>query len=86
MVAQVDEQHAAMVADAVAPAREADGLADMVFAELAAGMGAIGVHGNPGEKGLGRCLAEFCPGVKGARRWRAPDPPPPDRRIIRSRY
>ena len=47
MVAQVDEQHAAMVADAVAPAGQADGFADMGFAEIAAGMGAIGVHGGP---------------------------------------
>ena len=29
MVAQIDEQQAAMVADAVAPAREPDGFADV---------------------------------------------------------
>jgi hypothetical protein len=45
MVAQVDEEDAAMVADAVAPAGEAGDLADMRFAERAAGMGAITMHG-----------------------------------------
>ncbi len=44
MVAQVDEQHAAVVADAVAPAGEPRLLADVAFAQLAAGMGAIAVH------------------------------------------
>ena len=38
MVAQVDEQHAAMVADDVAPAREANGFADVAVAERAACM------------------------------------------------
>ena len=38
MVAQVDEQHAAMVADDVAPARQANRLADMALAERAACM------------------------------------------------
>ncbi len=38
MVAQVDEQHAAMVADTVAPAGQPHGLADIGFAELAAFM------------------------------------------------
>ena len=44
MVAQIDEQHPAMVADAVNPARDPDGLADMLLAELAAGMGAVAMH------------------------------------------
>ena len=44
MVAQVDEQQAAMVADAVAPAREADGFADVLFAERAACMAAVAMH------------------------------------------
>ena len=44
MVAQVDEQHAAVVALAVDPARQADGLADVGGAQLGAIMGAIGVH------------------------------------------
>ena len=44
MIAQVDEQHAAVVALAVDPAGKADGLADVGSAELAAIMGAIRVH------------------------------------------
>jgi hypothetical protein len=42
MVAQIDEKNAAMVADAVHPARNPDILADMLFSELAAGVGAVG--------------------------------------------
>jgi hypothetical protein len=38
MVAQVDEQHAAMVADAMAPAGKAGGLPDVALAERAACM------------------------------------------------
>ena len=45
MVAQVDEQQIAMVALAMDPARQADGLAGLFGAELAAGVGAVGVHG-----------------------------------------
>jgi hypothetical protein len=44
MVAQVDEQHAAMVANAMAPAREPGLDAYVAFARRAAGMGAIAVH------------------------------------------
>jgi hypothetical protein len=44
MVAQVDEQQAAMIADAVAPAGDAHRLANMGVAELAAGVGAIAMH------------------------------------------
>ena len=44
MVAQIDEQHAAMVADAMAPAGQPDLLADVALAERAAGMGAVTVH------------------------------------------
>jgi hypothetical protein len=47
MVAQVDEQHAAMIADAMAPARQANGLIDIALAERAAGMGPVTMHGNP---------------------------------------
>ena len=36
MIAQVDEQHAAMVALAVDPARQSDGLADLGGGQLAA--------------------------------------------------
>ncbi len=46
MVAQVDEQHAAMVADAMAPARQPHGLADVALAQRAAGVGAIAMHGH----------------------------------------
>jgi hypothetical protein len=38
MVAQVDEQHAAMVADAVAPAGQADLIADVALTKRAAGV------------------------------------------------
>jgi hypothetical protein len=44
MVAQVDEQHAAVVADAMAPAGQPYVLADVAFAERATGMGAVTVH------------------------------------------
>src|SRR5262249_47463969 len=47
VVAQVDEQHAAMVADAMAPAREANLPADVARAKRAAGVGAVTVHGGP---------------------------------------
>src|SRR5215813_3506983 len=46
MVAQVDEQHAAMVTDAMAPAGEADLFANVALAERAAGMGPVTMHGN----------------------------------------
>jgi hypothetical protein len=45
MVAQINEQDAAMIANAMAPAREANRLADMAFAERAAGMGPVTMHG-----------------------------------------
>jgi hypothetical protein len=38
MVAQIDEQHTAMVADAVAPAGQPDVLADVAFAQSPAGV------------------------------------------------
>jgi hypothetical protein len=49
MVAQVDKQHAAMVADAVAPAGKPRVLADVALTKRAAGMGAVTVHFGPGE-------------------------------------
>jgi hypothetical protein len=45
MVAQVDEQQAAVVADAVTPAGEADRLAFVVEARIATMMGAVAVQG-----------------------------------------
>ena len=47
MVAQVDEQHATMVADAMAPAGQPDRLSDVAVAERAAGMGPVAMHGRP---------------------------------------
>jgi hypothetical protein len=44
MVAQVDEDQVAMIALLVHPARYADGVADVAFAERGAVVGAIGVH------------------------------------------
>ena len=70
MVAQIDEQHAAMVADAVAPAGQSDGFTDMGFAEVAAGMGAIGVHGVSSSGKFSCGLAEKPVRVKGARVFR----------------
>jgi hypothetical protein len=45
MVAKIDEEQPAMIADAMHPARKPHGLADIFFAERAASMAAIGVHG-----------------------------------------
>jgi uncharacterized protein with gpF-like domain len=45
MVAQIDEQQAAMVADAVAPAGQAHFPSDIRFPQLAAGMRSITMHG-----------------------------------------
>ncbi len=45
MVAKVDEQQAAMVADAVNPAGKADGLADVGLAKSGTGVAAVTVHG-----------------------------------------
>src|SRR5208337_5326240 len=47
MVAQVDEQQAAVVADAVAPARQTDRFAVPAEAETAAGVRAIAMHACP---------------------------------------
>ena len=44
MVAQIHEQHAAVVADPVHPARQADGGPGIGGLQVAAGMAAIGVH------------------------------------------
>jgi hypothetical protein len=45
VVAQIDEQQAAMVALAMDPAGQADGSARVLRAQRATGVGAIGVHG-----------------------------------------
>src|SRR5208282_479140 len=44
MVAHIDEQHAAMIADAMAPARKPHFAADIARSKRAAGMAAIAVH------------------------------------------
>ena len=44
MIAQIDEKHATMVADAMAPARKAHVVADVACAKRAAGVAAITVH------------------------------------------
>ena len=41
MIAEVDEEQAAMIAHAVHPARKTDGLADVAFAKRAASVSAI---------------------------------------------
>ena len=46
MIAQVDEQHPAMVALAVHPAGQADAGTDIALAELAAIVGTVGVDGH----------------------------------------
>jgi hypothetical protein len=54
MVAQVDEQQTAMVADAMHPAGKADGLTDLGRAEGPASERAIAMHGKlPGRQGNG---------------------------------
>ena len=45
MVAEIDEQQPAVIAHAMHPARQPHGLADILFAQRAASMGAIVVHG-----------------------------------------
>ena len=47
MVAQVDEQHAAVVADPMDPAGQADRLVDVAGAKRAAGVGPVAMHGDP---------------------------------------
>ena len=46
MVAQVDEEHAAMVANTMAPARQANRLVDIALPERAAGVGTVTMHGD----------------------------------------
>ncbi len=46
MVAQIDEKHPAVVADAMHPAGQSNGVADMCRCQICASMGAKGVHGH----------------------------------------
>jgi hypothetical protein len=50
MVAHVNEENAAMVADAMAPAGKTSGLAIVGFTKLAAGVRAITMHVRSGQK------------------------------------
>ena len=73
MVAEIDEQKAAMVAHAVDPAREPDGRSDILFPQLAAGFSAIRVHHSKNRSGLGglrRKSAWDAPPCQGKRRRR----------------
>jgi hypothetical protein len=45
MIAQVDEQHPAMVPDPVTPPGQPNGLADVAGAERAASVGSVTMHG-----------------------------------------
>jgi hypothetical protein len=52
MVAQIDEQQPAVIANAMAPAGQARIPADIAFAKRAAGMGAVAMHARPAKVGL----------------------------------
>jgi hypothetical protein len=62
MITQVDEEQVAVIALAMHPSREPDGLADVAGAQGCAGMGTIGVHDQVGS------LAKNC-GEKRAPRF-----------------
>ena len=64
VIAQVDEQQLAVVALAVHPAGQAHGQADLSRAQLAAVVGAIGMHAGPRGQGSRRCRSIACRGVK----------------------
>jgi hypothetical protein len=57
VVAQIDEQDAAVVANAVAPAGEAHGRADIGGAQVAAGMSTITMHAAHHSRATGRVKA-----------------------------
>ena len=78
MVAQIDEQQSAMVADAVAPAGQPHLLADVACAQRAAGMGAITVHND--ELSLDAARKGTCGGalVKNGAKTAIEDLPPPE--------
>ena len=56
MVAQVDEQHAAMVANTMAPAGQTNALVDIAVTERAAGVGPVTMHGYPEIASEGRIM------------------------------
>ena len=57
MVAQIDEQHAAVIADAMAPAGQPDVGAVLGEGQGAAGMGAVAVHDCQSFRKRRRCAA-----------------------------
>jgi len=61
MVAQIDEQHTTVIADAMTPAGKPYGFADFALAERAAGMGAVSMHGDP----CARCGPPIARNVRG---------------------
>ena len=64
MVAQIDEQQLPVITLAVHPAGQAHRLADMGGAQLAAVVGAIGMHGGLVVRSHGTSKAHHCRGVK----------------------
>jgi uncharacterized metal-binding protein len=65
MIAQIDKQHAAMIAFAVNPTGQADCLANIGSAQLGASVGAVCVHDqNLAEKSKPRLTTAPCPFVK----------------------
>ncbi len=70
MVAQVDEQKPAVIADAMNPTREANDGADMRLAQLAAGMCPINMHEEVSPGALTRGKSAWRLGVVKLRRLR----------------
>jgi hypothetical protein len=56
MVAQIDEQHTAMIANAMDPAGQPNRLANVALAERAAGVGPVTMHGCPEKAPEGRIM------------------------------
>src|SRR5262249_23938836 len=85
VVAQVDEEHAAMVADAVDPAGEPHLAADVARAERAAGMGTVTVHWDLLESGKSLIWRRKVHGLPALSRKRIPlDSQTPICRVARS--
>src|SRR5690606_12807656 len=91
VVAQVDEEHAAVVPHAVHPARQPNGLARVGRVQVGAGMAAVGVHDAPLSEGRNpgprRYTASDARSQGGARRRprRQLSPKPPHSRQIAGR-
>ncbi len=79
MVAQIDEQHAAVIAHAMHPAGQPHGLADVAVAQRAAGVGTIAMHGVRSavkKRAKGACRALFVKAMAHARMARHLDSVP----------